>query len=116
MRILLHLSGNKGVYIHHTLQHFPYRTKGKLDDSKIQLTCLLFCKLHTPYHLSNFQGRFQGLNNDLLENIVDVRVHVRIPKGFDCLYHQDQQTFQVEDMGPRGFCGSGEKGFLFSGS
>ena len=28
---------------------------------------------------------------------MDVRVHVSIPEGFDCLYHQDQKLLQVED-------------------
>ena len=44
-----------------------------------------------------FQGRFQDLKNDLLENTADVWAHVNIPKGFNGLYHQDKQLFQVED-------------------
>ena len=44
-----------------------------------------------------FQGRFLDLCNALLEDIVDVRVHVNILEGSNGLYHQNQQLFQVED-------------------
>ena len=85
------------IFKHNTLSLFPNSTWGKLDASLIQMTYLLFCKNHTPKHLSMFQGRLLDLSNALLEDIVDVRVHVNILEGSNGLYHQNQQLFQVED-------------------